>query len=273
MAKLSIITICYNDMNAHKTCESIVDQTWQDFEWIVIDGGSKKEILNIFEKYKNRINTFVSESDNGIYNAYNKGLNLANGEWVYFLNSGDCLYDKTVLEKIFKDKEYSADIIYGNMKSVKNQLFNKGRIYNAPDEIKQDTFINDFIFTPSTFIKADLFKKYGGFDENYKIVSDLECWLKFQKNNAKFEKIDVLVSLFDMQGISSNSKHKALHLKERQDVFNRYFSAEEFELITKNHKNKLTFMQKVFSIINLTDGKHKQITILGIPIKIKRRYK
>ena len=70
MNKVTIITICYNEPNLEQTCESIVNQTWQDFEWIVIDGGSNKETLDVFEKYKHRIDKFVSEPDNGIYNAY-----------------------------------------------------------------------------------------------------------------------------------------------------------------------------------------------------------
>ena len=106
MQKLSVITICYNDINIERTCESIVNQSWQDFEWIVIDGGSKKEIIDIINTYKSRINTFISDPDHGVYNAYNKGLNLAQGEFANFLNSGDNYRDSNVLKNIFEGKEY-----------------------------------------------------------------------------------------------------------------------------------------------------------------------
>ena len=104
MKKLSIITICYNEPDLEKTCRSIVNQTWQDFEWIVIDGGSNEETLAIFDKYKYRIDKFVSEPDNGIYNACNKGIKLAESEYVQLLNAGDSYYDTKVLEDVFKEQ-------------------------------------------------------------------------------------------------------------------------------------------------------------------------
>lgn len=85
MKKLSIITICLNEPNVEKTCESIVKQTWRDFEWIVIDGGSNADTLAIFEKYKGRIDKFISEPDEGIYDACNKGIKLASDEFVEWL--------------------------------------------------------------------------------------------------------------------------------------------------------------------------------------------
>ena len=95
MTKISIITVCYNEPNLEKTCESIINQTMQDFEWVVIDGGSNEETQNIWNKYKHRINTFVSEPDNGIYDAYNKGVKLATGDYIIFMNAGDCFYENS----------------------------------------------------------------------------------------------------------------------------------------------------------------------------------
>ena len=99
--RLSIITICYNDPDVEKTCKRVVNQTWQDFEWIVIDGGSNEETLRVFEKYKNRINVFVSEPDNGRYDAFNKALEYINSDYVHFLNAGDFYYDDDVLLNVF----------------------------------------------------------------------------------------------------------------------------------------------------------------------------
>ena len=113
LPKFSIITICYNEPNLEKTCKSIVNQTFQGFEWIVIDGGSNRQTLDIFEKYKDRIDYFVSEKDNGRYHAMNKGLRVAKGEYVNFMNAGDYFNGHDVLEKIIHfglDK----DIVYGD---------------------------------------------------------------------------------------------------------------------------------------------------------------
>ena len=115
MKKLSIITICYNEPNLEETCKSIVNQTWQDFEWIVVDGGSNEETQKIWDKYKYRIDKFISEPDNGRYNAMNKGIAQAHGEFLNFMNSGDFFYNNLFIRKrmLFEirsaQKSYSAN--------------------------------------------------------------------------------------------------------------------------------------------------------------------
>lgn len=97
---LSIITVCLNEPLLQRTCESIVNQTFQNFEWIVIDGGSNEATLNIFERYKYRINYFVSESDGGIYFGMNKGIQQAHGTWLNFMNAGDLFINYNILNII-----------------------------------------------------------------------------------------------------------------------------------------------------------------------------
>lgn len=112
---ISVITICYNEPNLEKTCESVANQTYKNFEWIVIDGGSKQETLDIFKKYQNKMDYFVSEKDNGIYHAMNKGLRQAKGKYAIFLNAGDFFYAPDVLKKVVScglDK----DIVYADIK-------------------------------------------------------------------------------------------------------------------------------------------------------------
>lgn len=113
--KLSVITICYNEKNIRKTCESIVGQSWQDFEWIVVDGGSTDGTLDVLNEYRDRIDVLISEPDNGIYNAMNKGIARARGEWLNFMNGGDAFCDKTVLEQVFGggSSRDGADVLYG----------------------------------------------------------------------------------------------------------------------------------------------------------------
>ena len=101
MPKISIITICYNEDRVEDTCKSVIAQTFKDYEWIFIDGGSNEKYLEIHDKYKSYMSVFISEKDSGIYNAMNKGLSFATGEFVVFMNAGDCFYDET--ENILKD--------------------------------------------------------------------------------------------------------------------------------------------------------------------------
>lgn len=262
MTKISIITVCYNEPNLEKTCESIINQTMQDFEWVVIDGGSNEETQNIWNKYKHRINTFVSEPDNGIYDAYNKGVKLANGDYVLFLNSGDNFINNNVFEKISSHK-FSADIVYGRI-LVKNK---------PSKNIKTITplfFATSCIPIPATFFKKDLFEKFGFFSTDYKIVSDLERLIVFAKNNVSFENISEVITNFDLSGISQNKKYKTLHKQERKKILEKYFTKEELKDAFSSNKLKLNFIEKIFSIKNSFDCENKIITILGIPVKLKR---
>ena len=109
--KLSIITVCLNEKNIERTCKSITSQTFDDFEWIVIDGKSDKKIIDKIKKYKDKISVFVSEHDSGIYDAMNKGILFAKGDYISFMNAGDSFYSKNTMSEIFKNKNYLDDII------------------------------------------------------------------------------------------------------------------------------------------------------------------
>ena len=211
MKKLSIITICYNEPNLEKTCESIVNQTWQDFEWIVVDGGSNEETQKIWNKYKHRIDKFISESDNGIYNACNKGIKLASGEYIQFLNAGDMYYNLDVLKTIFMQNSYVDDVIYGEQNEVYTDS-SKNHISKQPN-VNTQFLVTNCIQTSAAFIKRELFNRYGLFNESYKIVSDYEQWIIFYKNGVKFRHINTVVTIFDKQGISSSEQCQELHNK------------------------------------------------------------
>ena len=261
--KLSIITICYNDKTLEKTAKSIINQTWQDFEWVVVDGGSNEEIQQLWNKYKTRIDIFVSEKDNGIYNAYNKGTKIAHGEYLMFLNSGDCFHNKRVLEDVFSGKQYGSDILYGNGKFIKNKFFNTGKIVKPSDIISDTYFINDNICTPAVFIKRDLFKRFGGFNEEYRIVSDLEKWIDFQQKGATFQKIETVISDFDTTGISSSKKYRSIHRQELDRIYETHYAKDVYENAIKNYKRKLTPLQMLFSMVNSKDGRRKEIRIFN----------
>lgn len=277
MNKLSIITICYNEPNLEKTCQSIVNQTWQDFEWVVIDGGSNKETLDIFEKYKYRINKFISEPDNGIYNACNKGIKIAEGEYLIFMNAGDTFYDNEVLKlfNCFIEKN-KADVYYGNCECSLMQENNIGDfVSNYPKELTKEFFINSNICTQGTFILKSLFDKYGLFNENYKVVADFEKWLQFFNDGVIFKRIPVIVAVYDLNGISSNKKNRKLVSTERESLFRRYYTkseiiAEEKKYKKAKTKQEFSFLERIFSIKNSTGKTHKIITILGLSFRIKR---
>lgn len=268
--KLSVITICYNEPDLDSTCKSIVNQTWQDFEWIVIDGGSDEKTLQIFEKYKNRINIFVSEKDNGIYDGYNKGIRLANSDYVIFMNAGDSFYDNKVLEKVFKNRILFFDILYGNSMYIFKDT-KKNYIKQNPRFLNKKFFVRNNLNTQSVFIKTNLLKKYGGYNLKYKIASDLELYLRFISNGATFRYVPHVIANYDKHGISSDSGNVQLRKNEVAEIRNQYLEKElsDYYFEISNKSLNLKPAEKIFSIKNTKNRKYKLLTIFGLKIKLR----
>ncbi len=219
--RLSIITINYNNRNGlQKTIGSVVKQTWRDFEWIVIDGGSTDGSRELIEKYQNYFTYWCSEPDKGVYNAMNKGIAKARGEYLNFMNSGDYFASPTILEEIFTEP-HSADILYGYMieGSVEGNIFKNRTMKNR---IEWYDLYYSTLPHQSTFIKKDLFCKIGGYREDLKIVSD---WVFFVKaivyEGSSYEFIPKRISVFEGDGISSSNAMEEERLKIRHQLFPR----------------------------------------------------
>lgn len=220
--KLSIITINYNNLEGlQKTVESVVNQTWQEFEYIVIDGGSTDGSASYIESQKDNIDYWVSEPDKGIYNAMNKGIAKASGEYLLFLNSGDHLNDATVLKKnnIFLKGQ---DLIYFNIKEIRDNSF---RIKKCPEVITFAYMVKDSIPHQSAFIRKSLFEKIGLYDEKLEIVSDWKFFLiALGKYNASYLYVDDFFSTFYFDGISSDKTNYQKMLEEKKLVLGSEFS-------------------------------------------------
>lgn len=205
-----------------KSMKSVLFQTSNEFEYIVIDGGStdgSKEVIERFATDEKRLTHWVSEPDAGIYNAMNKGIQLAKGEYVQFVNSGDCLVDEMVTERmlcnLFECKEL-PQIFYGNMlKQLPNGLFrDKGFAGRQPTML--DFFTGTLNHSPA-YIKRNLFDIYGLYDETLKIVADWKWYMQvIVFENVQPVYIDIDVTLFDMNGISTINS--AFDKEERQQV-------------------------------------------------------
>ncbi|MCL7764202.1 glycosyltransferase [Polaribacter sp. Z014] len=204
---ITIITINYNNLlGLKKTMESVFDQTYKNVEYVVIDGGSTDGSKEFIEENKNKLDYWVSEPDKGIYNAMNKGIDKAVGEYLLFLNSGDYLCDKDVLSQISLELN-DYDIYYGNLIELNsNSSCNKKNKGTEGKEITISTFITGSISHPSSFIKRNLFEKYGFYDESLKIVSDWKFFLiALGMNNSDIKYLNIDVSYFDMTGISNTN--------------------------------------------------------------------
>ncbi|MFT4072392.1 MAG: glycosyltransferase family 2 protein [Dysgonamonadaceae bacterium] len=220
--KLSIITINYNNkVGLQRTFSSVFCQTNKEMEYIVIDGGSVDGSTELIKENQDKISYWVSESDNGIYNAMNKGIRVANGEYLLFLNSGDNLYSENVLQECLSELT-GEDVISGNLE-IKDEN-NLQSYWASPEKVGFSQFILQTICHPCTFIRKDAFEKYGFYDEHLRIVSDWKWFLlAFCKYNLTYKKLDFLISTFYLDGISSAVDNTELISKERNFTLNEYF--------------------------------------------------
>lgn len=252
--KLSIITINYNNFQGiEKTIKSIVSQTFSDFEYIVIDGGSSDGSLEVIQKYSDKIDFWISEPDSGIYNAMNKGIRQAKGEYLLFINSGDYLEGINSLSKIM-DNVSSVDIVYFNLKVMNpdNSFF----IKEYPEKVDFGYFMTKTLPHPASFIRKELFLKYGVYNEKMKIVSD---WAFFTHaicdKKCSYKYVPEYFSVFMLDGISSSPKNSNLikeekdkYLKDKYLIIRGFYKKKELQKI-QNIKNYNWFKSKVKNLL------------------------
>ncbi len=235
---LSIITVCKNEPYIEETCLSIINQTNQNFEWIVVDGASTDDTLDKLSKYQNNMDIFISEPDGGVYSAMNKGISHAHGEYLLFMNGGDLFYNSDVVDVVIPYlTNLKKDVFYGDS----YRLFEKEEdcfVKTYPDEIKKSFFLTNTLAHQSSFIKKELFAKLGGYREDFRIVSDKEKWLKFIDNGVEFSHIPFVVSRFRMNGISRQPSPTLS--QEKKKMLEEYFPK------TSLYNTQIPYLQKIF---------------------------
>ncbi|NJO92850.1 MAG: glycosyltransferase, partial [Chloroflexia bacterium] len=170
--KISIITVCYNSEKYIRTAiDSVLQQTYEDIEYIIVDGGSVDATLSLIKPYQHKISKFISEPDNGIYDAMNKGINLATGDVIGTLNSDDLYVDEKVLSQVVeifqnsKNDSLFADLFYVDKKNT-NKIIRKWKTKEfIPGSFKKGWHPPH----PTFFVKRDVYNKYGVFDLHYKL--------------------------------------------------------------------------------------------------------
>ncbi len=237
--QLSIITINYNNHSGlEQTFKSVENQSYKNYEYIVIDGGSTDGSLNIIKKYEYLLNYWISEKDTGIYNAINKGISVANGKYMFFLNSGDLLHDDNVLDIVIPNLN-NEDIIYGNLLINDN---NKTWLKAYPSRLFFSYFLNDSLpHSGGVFILKSAFEnELSIYDESLKIISDWKWFiLALFKYNYSYKYIDTTIGIFDFSGISARPENSKLLLSEKKQVLESVFPRlypEILDLLDYKHK-------------------------------------
>lgn len=212
---ISIITVVFNDCkNITKTIESVISQSYSNFEFIIIDGGSKDGTVEIIKQYESYITHFVSEKDNGIYDAMNKGVHLAQAKYLYFLNSGDYFCNSDVLKRLKVHLDGSYDLVYGSI----IKLFPNFEVSIASELVE----LKNAKMPPhqASCIKRDLFIELGYYDATFISSGDFDLMCKILTRNYCSKKIDICVAYMLLGGMSSN---KNISYSEVYQIINAYF--------------------------------------------------
>lgn len=203
----SVITVCFNAINEiDRTLQSVLEQTYDNYEYIIIDGGSNDGTLSVIQEYlprfadKNISVDITSESDEGIADAFNKGIRKAHGYYTVIVNAGDCL-QPDALEYVSKQKE--SDVIYGNIvwHDVKQ---NTNRVRKSSPNLNNLIF-DMVIMHPSTFVRKEAYDKIGYFDTSFKYCMDQELLVRMQQAGLKFTYVDKELAVMDSGGVSDSN--------------------------------------------------------------------
>lgn len=226
---ISIITISRNNaVGIEKTIQSVINQTYKNIEYIIIDGNSTDNTVNVINKYEKCISYWISEPDTGIYNAMNKGIRHSKGDYVVFINSGDELFEPQTVQKIVSQSD-CFDIVYSNLKMINEK---KPFIKDSPEKLTFQYFYLNALPHPATLIKRTLFNSIGYYDETLKIVSDWKWFMiAICKMNVSYKKTDILAARFYEDGISSDKSQKTILVEERRTVLQN-----EFPLFVNDYK-------------------------------------
>lgn len=202
MTQISVITICFNDSEGlERTINSVLNQKNAMFEYVVVDGGSTDGTPNVLSAYASSISKYISESDDGIYDAMNKGVDLSTGDYLIFLNAGDTFVNENVISSLQRDSLSGEDVLYGDHVVVGARRRNGLRRAMAPKDYYKGMFAchQSILFKKSCFVDR-------GFSELYGPSGDYEFILFLMRKNATFRKLDYAVAVFSGRGLSDNER-------------------------------------------------------------------
>lgn len=248
--KLSIITINLNNADGLcHTINSVINQTYKNIEYIIIDGGSSDNSCDVIKKFEEHLTYWISENDNGIYEAMNKGIRKSTGDYIYMLNSGDIFYSNNTIKNIFENnsiKNNTCDFIIGGI-----ILTNKDKCLKVKysKELSFRYFINGGPpCHQATFTKRNLFHKYAMYDEKLIISSDWKLiLLALFKHNCSYVVIDEYIAFYQIGGISSNIM---IRDKERYLVLHENFANYENDIKLIKTYNKLNLIKRIYRFYN-----------------------
>jgi glycosyltransferase involved in cell wall biosynthesis len=241
---VSIITVCFNERERiRETLVSAIEQSYPHKELIVVDGGSTDGTREIIAEFSSDIDHLISENDDGVYHAMNKGFSLATGDYIFFLNGGDKFHDPKVLSKVFLDRDTSYEIIFGDISYV----YPNGKITTShlPSTVGYLFFTFNTICHQALFCIRKILAESGGFNTNYKIAADYDFLLSaFFTKHYSSEHITTPISYFYRDGVSHAQESKSLLREERLEIQEKhlpwpYFKLSQLRYWALRHKDRV----------------------------------
>jgi len=253
--KLSVITINYNNSSGlQKTLDSVVKQSFNNFEYIVIDGGSTDGSVALLKQYAGNIACWTSEKDNGIYDAMNKGIKRAKGNYIMFLNSGDYLINSDILllfDKITGTE--NADIYYGDIEFENSK---REKIIEKQAPVIDLYFLErSSINHQASFIKTSLFSELGLYDTRYSMAADYAFYLKAYVDGKKYHYMNQVLVHYPKDGISSNNFDK--YLLQMKEVWKNTMPSYVNDLYNENKKYKLLLQNIIMKVAKKGNDKYQ----------------
>lgn len=231
--KLSIVVPTFNvEATLEKCLRSVTSQSWRDYEILVIDGGSSDSTMRIVAAFEADIASHISEKDGGVYDAMNKGIAAARGEWVYFLGADDELFDPLVLQRVFAHETGGIDMMYGDVYMGKTR-----RRYDGPFDVYRISKAN--ICHQAIFLKREVFKKVGAFNLSYPLWADYELNLRlFGNPRIRMKYLDIVIARYAADGLSSQ-KEDAAFQANRPELLRRHLNTSFCTFQILRYWNKL----------------------------------
>jgi glycosyltransferase involved in cell wall biosynthesis len=236
--KITVVTVTYNAQKyLEQTIKSVIEQDYSNIEYIIIDGASTDGTIDIIKKYEKYINYWISEPDSGIYDAMNKGIDVATGQWINFMNAGDSFSSKDSVWNIIEFLISGINLFYGGTNFINNK--NKIIAYSPPNDLKNIFFKMPCVHQ-SLFVRTSIMKRYK-FNTNFKINADLDFLLKCHKDNFKYTFIDKPIANFQEQGTHNNNKIKGF--LEELYVTSKYMPNESMIYSHESYKRLKSYQQ------------------------------
>ncbi|MDD2974203.1 MULTISPECIES: glycosyltransferase family 2 protein [Aliarcobacter] len=224
LPKVTVVTVTYNaEKYLEQTIKSVIEQDYPNIEYIIIDGASSDKTVDIINKYEKYITYWISEPDSGIYDAMNKGIDIATGEWINFMNAGDSFVEKNTISKVVKKIGEDTDIISGDIFYIESDKKTYKKSAKLENKLK-----HMFCFHQTMFTKISLMKKYK-FNTNFKIAGDYDFILKCAMNNYNFKLVSIPIANFLAGGLSEANNLigrieelfiQSKYIKEKNQIFN-----------------------------------------------------